>query len=301
MAKKKTKTKNHSRLLSKISVVILALALIAFGMAYEYLTSTPADYSDAVFTMHVIDVGQGDSILIRSGDKTMLIDAGENSAKTDLERYLNSQEITKFDYVVATHPHSDHIGGMENILRKYDYDNIIMPKVTHTSKTYISLLECIDEQGKTVTAAKSGDEFMLGEAKIKILAPNSDKYQEMNDWSVVLKITVRGKSFILSGDAEKISEDEIVAKYGSELDCDVYKVGHHGSKSSSSALYVTAMSPKYSVISVAAKNSYKHPADEVVKRLKMSGSEIYSTADHGDVVFFVTDDGNLGVVTEAGK
>ncbi len=297
----KNKKRNHSKILSKISVVILALALIAFGMAYEYLTSTPADYSDAVFTMHVIDVGQGDSILIRCGDKTMLIDAGESSAKTELERYLNEQEIEKLDYVIATHPHSDHIGGMENILRKYEYDNIIMPNVTHTSKTYISLLECIDEQGKEITEAVSGDEFMLGEAKVKILAPNSDEYEEMNDWSVVVKITIKGRSFILSGDAEKISEDEMIKKYASELDCDVYKVGHHGSKSSSSSLYVTAMSPKYSVISVAAKNSYKHPADEVVKRLKMSGSEIYSTADHGDVVFFVTDDGNLGVVTEAGK
>ncbi|MBR2328245.1 MAG: MBL fold metallo-hydrolase [Clostridia bacterium] len=295
------KSKKKLNLLPKLSVFLIAAVLILCGMAYEYFTNTPADFSDAVFSMHVIDVGQGDSILIRSGDKTMLIDAGESSAKADLESYLNSQEITKLDYVVCTHPHSDHIGGMENVLRKYDYDNIIMPKVSHTSKTFISLLECIDGQNKEITEAKSGAEFTLGEAKVKILAPNSSDYDELNDWSVVLKITVKGKSFILTGDAEKLSEEEILNIYAKELNCDVYKVGHHGSKSSSSNLFVAAMTPKYSAISVAAKNSYKHPSDEVVKRLEMAGSEVLTTADCGDIVFFVTADGALGVKTEKTK
>ncbi len=296
MAKKKSS-------LTKIISVLLVLALIGGALFYEFVINSngSGDISEAVFSVHVIDVGQGDSILVRSGDKTMLIDAGPKSAKNEVERYLKQNEITKLDYVIATHPHEDHIGGMEHILERFEYETVIMPNVTHTSQTYLSLLEKIDADNKGITEAKSGDVYTLGEATFKILAPNSDKYVEKNDYSVVIKLTFKGKSFILSGDAEKISENEMVQKYGKELNCDVYKVGHHGSDSSTDEIFLAMMSPKYAVVSCGRENMYKHPSEKVVKRIRSSGATLYQTFEDGTVIFFITENGALNVTTKGSE
>ena len=283
-----------------IIVGALVVALVAFTFCYEYFSNRNryADVDDAVIEVHFLDVGQGDCAFIKCGDKTMLIDAGDTSTQITVERYLKARGVERLDIIVATHPHKDHIGGMANILKKFDFGEIMMPRVVFDSPVYLDLLEVIDDMGKTVTKAAAGDVFTLGEAEVKVLAPAGTDYEEMNDYSVVLKISIGGRSYLFTGDAEKTSESEMVAAYGDGLRCDVLKVGHHGSDKSSSKEFIVAARPTYAVISVGKNNSYNHPSPATIKTLAKVGAGVFLTYEKGNTVFYQKPSGELIYRTE---
>lgn len=173
--------------------------------------------------VHYIDVGQGDSILIEVGNASMLIDAGNNGDGNRIVSYIKDQGINKLDYLILTHPHADHIGGATDVIKALDIDKIIMPKVNHTSKTYENLLLTIKDKDLKITVPNTGDDYSLGGSSFKILAPNSSNYERMNDYSIVCKLTFGNTSFLFSGDAETISENEMLSK-GFDLKADVLKL-----------------------------------------------------------------------------
>ena len=229
-----------------------------------------------------IDVGQGDSILIRQGDATMLIDGGTSECKDDLLNYLESQEIDKFEYIVGTHPHEDHIGSLDDVVTSYDFDSILFPKVTTTTKTFENLVLAVKNKGKTFTTPEVGKEYELGDAKFQILAPNSDKYSSLNDYSIVIRLTYGNNSFMFTGDAETVSEAEILNN-NFNLSADVIKVGHHGSTTSTSKDFLNAVMPKYAVISVGKDNSYNHPTKTTMDKLSDLNIPVYRTDEQGTI------------------
>lgn len=237
-------------------------------------------------TVSVIDVGQGDSILIQAPNgKTMLIDAGESTAQSAIYSYLKSKNVKTIDVLVATHPHADHIGSMSYIVNNFTVGSIYMPKATTTTKTYENLLLDIKNKGLSIHTAKAGTNISLDSSlQISIVAPVGSDYSNLNDYSAVIKIVYNNNSFLLAGDASNVSEQEILNS-GVNINVDVLKVGHHGSSTSSSTPFLNAVSPKYAVISVGAGNSYGHPTQDALNRLTACGVKTYRTDKNGSVVF----------------
>lgn len=243
--------------------------------------------------VNFIDVGQGDSILVQLPDgRNMLVDAGTRDSGIKVINYLKKTGIKKIDYLVATHPHEDHIGGMAAVIRDFDIGRIYMPKVTHSTKTYQDLLRAVQSKGLKITVAEVGVEIINSDGiSAEILAPNSEAYEDLNNYSAVIKLTFNKISFLLTGDALAQSENEMLAK-GLDLKADVLKVGHHGSYSSTSPAFLHAVNPKHAVISVEAGNDYGYPHDAALRRL--SGIQLYRTDLDGNVVF-ITDGAGLQV------
>jgi len=239
-------------------------------------------------TVHFIDVGQADSIFIELPNaQSMLIDAGNNADGDDVVRYIKKKGYDHIDYVVGTHPHEDHIGGMDNVVESFDIGSIYMPKASSNTRTFEDLLNAISSKGLSITTAKAGvsilDTFNL---HISILAPNSTGYDDTNDYSAVVKLVYGNASFLFMGDAEEISEREI----DTDVDVDVLKVGHHGSNSSTSSSFLKKVTPIYAVICVGDDNSYGHPNQATLDKLKSAGAKIYRTDLNGTVI--ITTDGN---------
>jgi len=238
--------------------------------------------------VHYIDVGQGDSILVHTNDVAMLIDAGERGYGPGVVNYIKDQGINKLDYLILTHPHADHIGGATYVINAFDIGKIIMPKASHTSQTFENLLTTIQNKGMKITSPNPGDEYQLGSAKFIIVAPNSSSYNDLNDYSVVCKVVFADTSFLFTGDAESISENEIINK-GFDIKADILKVGHHGSDSSTTEQFLKTVSPKYAIISCGKGNQYGHPTQAVLNRLAANNVELYRTDESGTIV--ATSDG----------
>ena len=233
--------------------------------------------------VHFINVGQADSILIQQGSENMLIDAGNNDDEGILKSYLSNQGINEFKYVIGTHAHEDHIGSMDYIINAYKIGKVYFPKQTATTKTFENFINACKSKGIQLTAPVVGESFNLGDAKCTILAPNGNDYKDANDYSIVLKVEFGSNSFLFTGDAEAVSEMEMVNR-GINLKADLLKVGHHGSKSSTCANFLSSVNPKYAVISVGEGNSYGHPAQGTMDRLKGSGVKVFRTDENGTVV-----------------
>ncbi len=267
--------------------ILDATGIVPYENMMAFLGLTDNNLTDAEVSVHCIDVGQGDSILIKSGDKTVLIDGGEKNCSEIVSLYLRQQGITKIDYLIATHPHSDHIGGLSDIVSEYEIENIIMPKIAQesvpTSALYTELLEEIKKKGLKITAAVPGNSYDLGISSLKILGPCKE-YSDLNDYSVVTELTHGKNTFLFMGDAEKASENDII-KMGYAEDIDVLKVGHHGSSSSSGKKFLDIVKPEYAVISCGAGNKYNHPNESTMERLAGYTSEIYRTDLQGNVLF----------------
>lgn len=238
--------------------------------------------------LHYIDVEEGDSIFIElPNEKTMLIDAGEAVEGKKVINYIKQLGYSNIDYVVGTHPHTDHIGGLAQVINSFDVGKIYMPKVISTSKTYENLLNTISMKGLKIQTAKAGVNIINEDnLLIDIIAPNSDSYSDLNNYSVVIKITYKNSKFIFMGDAETISENEILT----DVTADIVKVGHHGSNTSSGQNFVSRVNAKYAIISVGSDNNYNHPNMDIVDRWENSGAKIYRTDLNGTII--VTTDGN---------
>ena len=240
--------------------------------------------------IHFIDVGQADSILLQiPGGKNILVDAGNNNDGSLVTDYLEKLGIKKIDFLVGTHPHEDHIGGMDNVIKAFEIGKVFMPNKTTTTKTFEDVLLALKAKNLKITTAKAGVSLLEQDnLKINFIAPNETKYEELNNWSAVLRVQYGDTSFLLTGDAEQLSEKEMLAA-GANLKADVLKVGHHGSSSSTSQKFFNAVAPKYAVISVGKDNDYGHPHKATLTRLSKAGIKVYRTDLNGTVVF--TSDG----------
>jgi|GEM_PF-6665187 len=231
------------------------------------------------------DVGQADCILLKTDGHTMLIDAGNMGQGNLILNYLAEYNVDKLDYVVATHPHADHIGSMAEVLRGFDtVGMMLMPDIIHNTRTFERMLDAIEEKDIPVTMANPGDLFTLGSAQIQVLAPSSTKYTNLNDYSVVVRVEFGETVFLFTGDADSKNENEQLAS-GLPLKADVIKIGHHGSRTSSSQKYLNAVAPEYAVILCGQDNSYGHPHKESMQRLNAMNVDIYRTDLNGTIVF----------------
>ncbi|SHJ46551.1 cell wall-binding repeat-containing protein [Clostridium magnum] len=231
-----------------------------------------------------IDVGQGDSILIQTPNgKNMLIDAGPTEASSTVTSYLSGLGITQLDVIAGSHPHEDHLGGMSTVINMFKVGKIYMPKVTTTTHTFEDVITAIKNKGLSIDTPIAGTTVDLDpDVKLEILAPNSESYEDLNNYSIVFKLTYGNKSFLFTGDAEDVSEKEMLSK-GYDLKADVLKVGHHGSNSSTASI-LSAVSPQYAIISVGKGNDYGHPTQATMDKLKNAGVTVYRTDENGTVV-----------------
>jgi len=285
----------------RLLMPLLAVVLIAScASCTEWLPSTTSsNETDGTLQVIFFDVGQADCILLKTDGRTMLIDAGNLRQDALILGYLQEHGVTKLDYLVATHPHADHIGSMAAVIRAMDsIGEIIMPNRTHTTETYKDLLNAIEEKDVPMTIPSPGDEFMFGEARVQVLAPNRASYANINDYSVVLRVEFGSKSFLFTGDADTASEREQLAN-GLTLKADVLKVAHHGSRDSSTQNYLNAVAPSYAVISLGAKNTYGHPHAEAMTRLNGTNAVIYRTDLNGTIIF-TTDGIEITISVEKG-
>jgi len=258
------------------------------------LTSENPPPDENAVEVHVIDVGQGDSILIKSGELAMLIDAGETKSGEIVTNYLKNIGVSKLEYLIGTHPHEDHIGGLSSIIQTFGVKTIIMPKVVSTTKTFDELLDLIKEKGLKVTSPIVGQEYTLDKATFEILAP-AKKYKDINDNSVVIRLSHGENDFLFTGDIGKKTEKDILNET-KDLDAEVLKVAHHGSKSSTSSNFLKTVNPKYAAICVGENNQYGHPDPETIKRIESVGASTYRTDLNGSIVF-KSDGSNITVTT----
>ena len=242
-------------------------------------------------SVHFIDVGQGDCALICTGERNILIDCGEAEAFPRVSRYLRSAGVTRLDAVIMSHPHSDHMGCMYRVLRKFGASEAVMPEIPDimlpSTGSFVQLMDVIAEKNIPVTYASPGMYIDTGGVgTLEILAPVRE-YEDLNNFSDVLKYTYGDVSFLFCGDIESDAEHDILAA-GVDVTADVIKVPHHGSGTSSTRLFVNAVQPAHAVFCAGAENDYGHPHENILKLYGSSGAEIHRTDTDGDIVF-VTD------------
>lgn len=273
------------KIVSLLSVFILSLSL--FGGMVEAKEQPKADTEP--MEVHFIDVGQGDATLVKCGDSAMLIDAGENDKGTLVQNYIKKQGVTSLDYLIVTHPDSDHSGGADVIITKYDIDTIIYPNYSKDTATWRDVIKAMDYKKYKVTKPVVGDTYKLGDAEFTIIAPNSDKYGDnTNDYSVGILLQHGDKKFVFTGDAEEASEKDIV-KNKINISADVLQVGHHGSKTASTTEFLKAVNPEFAVISCGENNSYGHPSAATLNSLRSMGVKVFRTDEQGSLI--ATSDG----------
>lgn len=277
---------NHS-VKVRFSIIFLLLSFLLILCSCSFNVSFNGDSESAfqkgMLNVHFLDVGQGDSIFIELPDeKTMLIDAGENYHGEGIKNYIGDCGYSKIDYLVATHPHSDHIGSMAYIVRNMDIGSVYMPKVAANTKTYENLLESISDKGLKITSAKAG--LTIAEESdytINVVAPVTIDEDNLNNSSAVIKLTYKDSTFLFTGDAEKKELETITA----DISADVLKVGHHGSTTSTTEEFLNEVNPTYAVISAGENNSYGHPHKETLELLEEFNCRVYRTDIDKTVVF----------------
>ncbi len=229
----------------------------------------------------------------------MLIDAGETINNAVINK-IDELGITKLDTVVATHPHNDHISEMPSVLKKYEIGNFYLPKVSHTSNVFETMIDIVSEKSINVKEAKAGETITVPEGfKCDIIAPCGNNYSSLNDWSAVIRLVYGNTSFLFTGDAEELSEREILEK-GYNVSADILKLGHHGSSTSTCNDFLDAVNPKYAIVSAGKDNSYGHPHKETISKLNEKNIQTFITYDCGTVT--ATSDGNnIYIKTESGE
>lgn len=294
-----TKSKKE-RMISVILVLALVFFCIPQNKKEEISEDIIQEFTDVECTleMHVIDVGQADCILIIQNDTVMLVDSGAMATGDEVVKYLKDLGITKIDVLVATHQHHDHIGGMAKVIDNFEVGVIYMPDLHNEkidTKSYLSFISAIEKwsenSGNDILFPIDNDgnlrEFELGQAKVKFLAPNSNRYLIKNNYSIVIRIIFGKTSILLAADAEKLSEKEMMNS-GANLKSDVLKIGHHGCKSSTTENFLNAVDPTYAILSVGENNDYKYPDKAVINRFKKREIPVYRTDELGTVIM-ITD------------
>lgn len=297
--KRKKRKKKALRLLL-ILLIIAAVALYSLLHFRKPQNTLPAEDK---LSVHFIDVGQGDCTFIAANGSTMLIDCGEYEYSAKVVDYLRGLGVKRLDCIIATHPHSDHMGGMYRITDSFDVGEVIIPHIPDedipATRFFEKFLDSCEENDICLTEAVSGRVIDIGSARAEIIAPSGERYDDMNDLSVGIILSFGKTNFLLTGDAGADSEAEMTSS-GRLSHVSVYKAAHHGSAYSSTAELLEIVSPDIAVISCGADNSYGHPADSTVKRLRKYTDKIYRTDIHGTIV--IESDGNvLSVRTEVNE
>ena len=245
------------------------------------------------FSIHFIDVGEGDSMIINSNNEFVLIDTGKYEYKDKLLNYINNLGIEEFKYVFGTHYHEDHIGTMPTIIRNYKVDRFFMPDTPNNNKCYELTLKELNKKNITYETPNIDDEYKLNDTTIKVIHIDKN-IEEINDTSIVLKVAYKNNSFLLTGDATKNVELELLDK---DIKSDLLKVSHHGSNDASSAQFLTKVKPSYAVISVGKDNEYHHPHQITLDKLEKINSKIFRTDLNGNIVAYSNGD-NIYIETE---
>ena len=282
----------------KISLIIVLLfIIIGIAAAHAAIMRSENDKSQKIIA-HFIDVGQADSTFIElPNGETMLIDAGNPANGPQVTEYIKSLNYAGIDYIVATHPHADHIGGMAFVISNLKTGKLYMPNVESTSRVFENLLDAIEENGLTVKNAKKGVTILKKrDLKIELLAPKEKPYSNINNASAAVKITYKNTGLLFTGDAEQAAEKSLPT---SAIKADILKVGHHGAGTASSEEFINAVSPKIAVISCGKNNQYGHPSVQTLNILKNSKVKIYRTDNDGTVI--VTADGNKKISVDKKK
>lgn len=280
---------------TKRNILILFLALMTYvlascGVNAEQVSNTSQDTSNTSdnnsgLIVYFLDVGQADCTLIQlPNGEEVLIDAGNYGDGSYIKNYLENLNVDDIEYFILTHPHEDHIGSAREIINNFTVKKIYMPDVLASSNLYESTMLAIENKDIETIFAKPGLKIIDSpDLKLELLSPKSMYYSELNEYSAVARLEYDNTSFLFTGDAESVSELEMLGG-GFNLDSDVLKVGHHGGRTSSSIDFLKAVTPEYSIISCGEDNSYGHPHIETLNRLSDIGSEIYRTDELGTIV-----------------
>lgn len=282
-----------------LAIFIIAFANKLFGDKFRSTLAPAApDFDKTQDFVKIMDVGQADAALIYSNGCSAVIDAGLTSSADDISADLKGADIKDIDALLITHLHMDHAGALAKIAMSFPIDNLIIPNRDSSAEAMPTVNEAekrvVTEKGKVFTATE-GMNFNIGEFEVTLLAYFPDATKE-NDRSIITMAKIGNKKFLFTGDAEKATEADVLAEK-LNIDCDVLKVGHHGSNSSSTAAFLKAASPKYAAISVGKDNMYSHPSNKTIVALKNCGAEVYRTDKNGDISFYV-ENGNIRVETE---
>lgn len=284
----KKKTKN------KIIALILLLIVYLYGIYTQPNTnnknkeniSTKERQTEVInetsnnLKITYLDVGQADSILIEENNEYMLIDAGNNEDGPYLVNYFKSLGIEKFEYVIGTHAHEDHIGGMDDIIKNFSIGTFYMPEVLTTTKTFEDILDALEEKQVAFNSPEIDKSFTFADTTIETLYIDNNS-KDLNDSSIVLRLKHGTNTFLFTGDASTKVEKKLLNK---NIQSDVLKLGHHGSRYSTSKAFLDKVNPTYAIISVGENNTYKHPQDEIIKRLENKNIKIYRTDESGSIV-----------------
>ncbi len=269
----------------KVELIILAIFVIIAGYKY-YQRMKSAELVEDTIELHIIDVGQGDSVLIKSEAGNVLIDAGTGDSEEYLSHYLSSVGVDSFEYCIFTHPHEDHIGGADMIIENYDVRNVIISPAVTSTKTFENLIDALERSESNVIEALPDLRYMVGDVEIFIMGPDVLENRDLNNSSVITRISYGAVRMMFTGDAEEIQEGDLLDRYSAfDLDCDFLKMGHHGSSTSCTLAFMNVVSPSVAAISCGENNSYGHPHRETIEKLDFFGIEYHRTDSIGDIVY----------------
>ena len=290
--------KKQGKIISTLIILIIALVLgaitqseIPSNIEQNTINTTIQTEISENLKVYFIDVGQADSILVTSKDEAMLIDAGNNADGTNVVDFIKEKGITKLDYVIGTHPHEDHIGGLDDVINAFDIENVLLPDITTNTKTFEDVLDAIESKNLEITTPQIGYKFSMGESNCEIKSTIIDN-SNLNLASIVIRLEFGETSFLFMGDAEEDNEEQATWEQTTVL-----KVGHHGSNTSSSLEFLKQVKPQIAVIMVGKGNSYGHPNQETLEKLKKINTPIYRTDENGTITI-ISDGTECKVKTE---
>ena len=297
-ARRKKKSSAFEIILILILFAICYYNKYGFSFSSAYETDSTIESSsfvtpvDGTIEVYYLDVGEAESILIRDGTENALIDAGNNEDGQKIVKFFKDMGITDFKYVFTTHAHEDHIGGMDDIIKNFNIQNFYMPDAMTNTATFEDVLDALLEKNIPVTIPIIGDKLTLNNSIIEVIYTGTDE-NDLNNTSIILRLDYGNNSFLFTGDATSMVERSVI---NSNIDVDVLKVSHHGSKYSSTLGFLNKVSPEYAVISVGKNNSYGHPHEVTLNKLNNKEVKIYRTDEMGTIIA-VSDGQNINFKT----